>query len=232
MMKYHYAASTMGQFGQAKWWHRFFNFPDFTRTSKTFTYYPKIGTPFLIAHLGQSIWNRVGLRNPGICQLFLCNPNLEKKFTISIAGSTDELYLILDYMRFRMLFQYVDGIEFNFSCPNIKSYNNNEIPEVEGIPLYLKLNYLQDPSKINGIERIKRIRVNSVPTFFGGVSGRLAQKYNWPYIEHLIKEGFDISGCSAYSENDLKRLEDMGCKEISIGSMMLTNPWLVEKLDK
>jgi len=32
--------------------------------------------------------------------------------------------------------------------------------------------------------------------------------------------------------DDIKRLEDMGCKEIGIGSIIMTNPKLVEKLQE
>ena len=80
------------------------------------------------------------------------------------------------------------------------------------------------------VTRISGVRVNSIPVKLGGMSGKAAQKKNWAYIHHYISQGLNVAGCSFTSLDDIKRLKDMGCKEIGIGSTMLTNPKLIEKL--
>lgn len=62
------------------------------------------------------------------------------------------------------------------------------------------------------------------------MSGKYAQKYNWHSIKNWIKDGINVAGCSFTCMDDIKRLEDMGCKEIGIGSTIITNPSLVKLL--
>ena len=89
---------------------------------------------------------------------------------------------------------------------------------------YLKLNHTQDPYKYD-LDNVTGIRMNSVPTICGGLSGKAAQKKNWEFIKRYNKEGLNVAGCSFTSFEDIKKLEeDMGCKEAGIGSIMLTNP--------
>ena len=123
---------------------------------------------------------------------------------------------------------HISGVELNFSCPNVKSFENKRIPLLK-TPLYLKLNHLQDPYDYD-LDKVTGIRLNSVPKFFGGVSGKSAQKYNWPWIEKFNKEGLNVAGCSCNTVDDLKHMEDIGCKEVGLGSIVLTNPHLIETL--
>ena len=95
-------------------------------------------------------------------------------------------------------------------------------------PIYLKLSYNQDPYDYD-LTDVVGIRLNSVPWFIGGLSGKAAQEKNWSFIKRY-KE-LNVAGCSFTSMDDIKKLEDMGCKEIGIGSTILTNPKLIDTLN-
>lgn len=220
MTKYFYAAAAMG-FGKGYAWHRFFKFPRFDIITKTITLKQKVGNPFAIIHLGNSIYNKIGLHNPGIARWIeeYYDPNL----ILSVAGTDDELEKIIEILEDRPL----KGLELNFSCPNVKNFENKKIPRTR-YKLFLKLNHRQDPYNYD-LDRIERIDLNSVPRFRGGVSGKLARKDNWDFIRK--HKDMLISGCSFSSVDDIERLEEyFGCEEISIGSVMIINPFLVEKL--
>ena len=222
MVKYLYAAGAMG-FGKGYVWHRLFKFPKFDSITKTITLKSKIGNPFAIIYLGHSVYNRIGLHNIGIRKWIkdYYDPNL----ILSIAGTDDEIEKIIEILDDRPL----KGLELNFSCPNVKNFENKKIPKTK-YKLFLKLSYKQDPYKYE-LDQIKRISLNSVPRFCGGISGRLAKKYNWGFIKRY--KDLPISGCSFSSMDDIKALEEyFGCKEIVIGSSMLTKPFLIENLDQ
>lgn len=230
-MKYFYSASVMG-YGEGRLWHRYYNFPKLPKVTKTITWSPKMGIPFAVIKKGNSVWNRVGLHNVGFFNWFrkyyLKWPDdFRKNIILSIAGTDHQVENIIG------IFEAIDawdlgGIEINVSCPNVKSYNNIMIPKTD-IPLYLKLNCKQDPYDYD-LSNIKGIRLNSIPKYFGGVSGEAAQKYNWKFIEKFNREGLNVSGCSITSNEDIKILEDLGCKDIGIGSIILTNRSIVEGL--
>ena len=230
-MKFFYSASTMG-YGEGRLWHKYFNFPKLPIVTKTLTWDSKIGIPFAVIPYMDSVWNRVGLHNMGFFEWFKkyflnWSINFRKNIIVSIAGTDYQLQSMIDIFIEQNL--EIGGIELNFSCPNIKSYNNKRIP-LSIYPLYLKLNYKQDPYTYHNLDRIKSIRVNSVPKYFGGISGKAAQKNNWEYIKVFNNEGLNISGCSITSLDDIKILEDLDCKEVGIGSIILTNPRFIEKL--
>ena len=231
-MKYFYSASVMG-YGEGRYWHRYYNFPKLPIVTKTLTWDSKIGIPFAIIKSGDSVWNRVGLHNIGFFNWFKeyylkWSDNFRKNIIVSIAGTDDEIEDMIGI--FTTIYDWnIGGIELNFSCPNVKSYNNRVIPKTE-IPLYLKLNHKQDPYDYD-LNNITGIRLNSVPKYFGGVSGKAAQKKNWEYIKVFNNDGLNVSGCSVTSYEDIKILEDLlGCKEIGIGSLILTDRSVVEGL--
>jgi len=123
------------------------------------------------------------------------------------------------------------GLELNYSCPNVDT-RNGYVPLVTkkvDFPVYLKLRYDDDPYTYD-LSNITGIRLNSVPFMYGGVSGKMAQKKNWSFIRRYGK-GLNVAGCSFTCEDDIKKLEDMGCTEIGIGSTILTNPRLIERLE-
>jgi dihydroorotate dehydrogenase len=224
-MNYFYSAGVMG-YGEGRFWHKYYNFPDFPRVTKTLTYVSRIGCPFAVVRLGNTIWNKVSLSNMGLgTWAIFRGSNNRKHTTVSIAGPDIDITCMMSLLN-KLPFS---GIELNFSCPNVKSFKNKEIP-ASNKPLYLKLNHLQDPYDYD-LDKITGVRLNSVPKFFGGISGKMAQKYNWPWIKKFNKEGLDVAGCSCNTMDDIKYMEDIGCKEIGLGSIVLTNPKLIKRLN-
>ena len=223
-MKYFYSAGVMG-YGDGRAWHEYYNFPNFPRVTKTLTANSKIGCPFAVIKVGNTVWNKVSLHNIGIRNWYYKYYVGEENIITSLAGTDSDIAFMVNWFINDI---HIKGIEFNFSCPNVKSFENKNIP-FSKLPLYLKLNHFQDPYDYD-LDKITGIRLNSVPKFLGGVSGKAAQKYNWPWIERFNKEGLNVAGCSCNTVDDLKHMEDIGCKEIGLGSIVLTNPHLVERL--
>ena len=222
-MEFFYSASVMG-YGFGRSWHECFNFYGFPRVTKTLTMNSKFGIPFAIIRFGNTIWNRVGLHNCGFNK-WRARYNYFglSNITVSIAGS----FIDLDYMASCLDSMGVGGIELNFSCPNHKPFEYTDLPNSIKAPMYLKLNHKQDPYSFD-LDKIKGIRVNSIPTVFGGLSGKAAQEKNWEFIKKFNRESLNVSGCSILEEEDIKRMEDIGCKDIGIGSVILTRPKFVE----
>lgn len=228
-MKFYYSASVMG-YGNGRHWHKYYNFPKLPLVTKTLTIKPKIGLPFAIIKKNNSIWNRVSMHNIGFynwaIKYYLNWPkDMQENTILSIAGTDQEIKKMIDFFKFLP----IKGIELNFSCPNIKSFENKIIPDTD-IPIYLKLNYKQNPYYYKGIDGVKSIRLNSIPKYFGGLSGKYAKPYNWGFIYNYNNQNFNISGCSITSIDDVKRLENIGCKEIGIGSIIMTNPILTKMI--
>lgn len=224
-MNFFYSAGAMG-YGENYWWHRFFDFPKLPFVTKTLTLFPTKGNKYLILPIGNSVFNRVGLDNIGIHEFIKKYKCSKMPRTISIAGPDrliKEMVELIDYF-----LPKEDSIELNFSCPNIKPFNNRVIPETNR-DLYLKLNCTQSPYSYDR-SNIKGIRLNSISLKFCGGSGKIAQKKNWKLIKMFNRSGLNAAGCSIQNVQDIQKLEDIGCKEIGIGSIMLTNPRFVEKL--
>ena len=219
-MKFFYSSGVKGYGLTDRLWHNYYKFPALPVVTKTITLQKKIGIPFAIMRFGNTLWNKVSLHNCGFYNWYTkyYKKKLFKNGIISIAGSDADIYIMVEMLNKIDIY----GIELNFSCPNVKSYNNSYIPKTHH-NLYLKLNHLQDPYKFD-LSRIKAIRVNSIPTKFGGLSGKYAQKENWKFIEKFNKEGLNISGASCLTFGDFKRMEDIGCSEIGLGSITLINP--------
>ncbi len=218
-MKFFYTAGSMG-FGKGYLWHKFFKFPKFPIVTKTITLNPKRGNPFAILHLGNSIWNKIALHNIGIQQWLnnFYDPNL----ILSVAGTDEEILRMIELLGEKPL----KGLELNFSCPNVKGFENKSIPDTK-YELNLKLNYKQNPYDYD-LTKIKRICLNSIPYIGGGMSGRLARKLNWDFI--IKFKDLPVVGASFVSFKDLQRLSELGCREIAIGTVLLINPFLVTKL--
>lgn len=225
-MEFFYSAAVMG-YGNGRRWHKKYNFPKLSRVTKSLTILPKIGFPFAVIVIGNSVWNRVSLHNIGFLEWL--NKYSEHKdlseIVVSLAGHDPQIRFMV-----RILEEYpnIGGIELNFSCPNVRRFKNKKIPNSKH-NLYLKLRYDMDPFSYD-LDRIRGIRLNSVPLLFGGGSGKVAQEKNWSFIKKFNKEGLNVAGCSLVSTEDITKLCDMGCKEIGLGSVVLTNPKLVEKI--
>lgn len=226
-MNFFYSAAVMG-YGNGRIWHRYLNLPTWSRVTKTLTLEPKLGWPFAVVKIGNTIWNKVGLHNYGFHKWFERFSNVNKdEMVVSIAGHDDEIVEMVDKLN-----EYeIGGIELNFSCPNVKSFGNKIIPFSKH-KVYLKLNYKQDPYEYD-LDNVEGIRLNSVPTFFGGLSGKYAQKHNWPMIKKWNYEGLNVAGSSITAYKDYLYLKEFcGCKEIGIGSLVLTNVRLIQELGK
>lgn len=144
------------------------------------------------------------------------------------------------------------AIEINPSCPNIPGdvlKNTKRIVEscekvkkVTSHPLLLKLSVVHKIDEIlphiKGI--IEAISINSVPWRIvfpnkksplecfggGGVSGRTAQPYTFPFVERLTKKtDIPVIGCSVWEFQDIEKLRNLGAKAISFGSIFLRYPW-------
>jgi dihydroorotate dehydrogenase len=224
-MEFFYQSGAMGYGGEGYLWHkvRRYNFPDFPVVTKTITLNKKIGLPFAVIKWKDSVWNHVSLHNPGF-------PEWSKKYyrhglILSVYGSDMEIQEMCD----KCTNYNLKGIELNYSCPNVRSKNNRKMPNTK-FPLYLKINCRQDPHQYD-LDRIERVHINTIPKFFGGVSGEVAKKENWAFIKKFSGEGINIAGCSFNDTMDLKYIKYvLDCKAVGIGSVMLTNPELVERL--
>ena len=224
-MKYFYSAGAMG-YGDGYWWHKFFNFPKLNFVTKTLTFSQNKGNKYLILPIGNSVFNRVGLDNIGLYGFIKKYKYSKIPRTVSIAGPDRFIHEIIELIDYFLPKE--DSIELNFSCPNVESFENTWVPETDR-DVYLKLNWTQNPYNYN-LDNVKGIRLNSVPMKFCAGSGKIAQEKNWAFISKYNKEGLNIAGCSAQNFDDIKVLEDIGCKEVGIGSAMLTNPFFVETL--
>ncbi len=228
-MKFFYSASVMG-YGFGYKWHDKYNFPNFTRVTRTLTYEKRVGLPFAIIRYGDSVWNRVGLHNIGffdwVLDYIIYGKRDISNLIVSIAGYDWQIEAMVKYFEETNL--NPAGIELNFSCPNVKSFNNREIPKTK-YPLYLKLNYTQDPFEYD-LTNVEGIRLNSVPVKFGAVSGRAAKEKNWEWIKKHVNYGLNVAGCSFTHIHEITDLLKMGCSEIGIGSMIMIVPKAVEYL--
>lgn len=233
-MNYLYASGAMG-FGRGYAWHRWLGytfFPNFPVVTKTITLKPVSGYPFAIVRMGNTVYNHVAHHNKGF-QWFVDNhlhttgglfPG-KQHIIVSIAGTDDEIAQMVDCLDYYP----VDGVQLSFSCPNVRNMRNRAIPPSRH-PIYLKLNHLQDPYKYD-LSRVSGVMMNSVPCWFGGMSGKGAQPKNWAYTRKFNREGLNIFGSSWVTETDIKFLEEWcGCTTMAIGSVMLINPGVVENL--
>ena len=228
-MRYFYSSGAYG-YGEGYKWHRRYDFPYLPFVTKTLTLCPidRWIRKYAILPIGNSVLNKVSLHNIGVYnwikEYYPLEPN---HVTVSLAGTDDEIGTMIEILEHRTPYD-IGGVEYNFSCPNVKSYSNKKVPYYDRV--HLKLNYKQDPYDYD-LNNVTSIRLNSIPILgFCGGSGKVAQKKNWAFIEKFNKEGLNIAGCSFTCIDDIKRLEDLGCTEIGIGSIMLTNPRLVEGL--
>lgn len=221
-MKFFYSASVMG-YGNGRWWHKYYNFPKLQCVTKTITLKPKIGRPYAIIKLNKSVYNSVALHNEGIYSWIHNHYTPYKDVIVSIYGKNydelDEMFSILENL-------HISGIEINLSCPNVSNTIIKHIPTTHH-KIYLKLNYKMDPYQFD-LDSVDGIRLNSIPMYICGGSGLVAKNKNWEYIKRYRE--LNIAGCSFYNFEDIRKLEDIGCTEIGIGSTILTNVKLIEGL--
>lgn len=224
-MRFFYSSGAMG-YGNGWWWHRFYHFPKLPVVTKTITLRPRKGYPFAIIRIGNTIYNHFALDNMGVLEWIKQNP--DTSVVVSISGEDHEIEQMIYVIEESLL--PVTGIELNYSCPNVEHPRSKRIVPNSVLPLYLKLNSQQDPYDFD-LDNICGIRVNAVSCWFGGMSGKAAQKFNWPFIRKFNTEGLNVAGCSFLCLDDIRYLEEYcGCKEIGIGSTILIKPKLIESL--
>lgn len=235
-MEFFYQSGALGFDGKGWAWHKVFGyeFPTLPTITKTMTYFPVKGKMFLVFPIPftKSVWNRIGLVNPGL--IYWVKKHYNKDLILSLyIGSYEELIHTIYILKHYPL----KGVELNISCPNIKADNVfHDITWDECIEsirkkcqieqLFLKVRHDQNLNEIKNLHFIDRIHINSIPSFGGGVSGRLAQKKNWSFISKWQgREGIPpIAGCSWINEEDLDILKTLGCEYIGIGSIIITKP--------
>jgi len=228
-MEFFYSAGVKRYGNKNRLLHKYYDFLNLPAVTKTITFHRRIGLPFaILVGIGNSVWNKVGLHNCGFLNWLDKYYNYEsfKNVIVSIGGIDVEI----DHMVHVLNSMEIKGIELNFSCPNVKSFYNKVIPKTHH-DLYLKLNYKQDPYRYD-LNNVKGIRMNSLPTKFGGLSGKIAQKKNWKFIEKFNKEGLNIAGASCLNFNDFRIMEDIGCKETGLGVITIINPKVVSNIKK
>ncbi len=146
------------------------------------------------------------------------------------------------------------GTEINVSCPNIYSPNDydpiqiikicEETKKKSNLPVLLKLSVTHEPyldiflPKLEGI--VEAININTVPWSIvfpvtksplhkfggGGVSGKPAQKFNWPFMKKLIdKTDIPVIAPSIWNFKDIATVRALGAKAIAFGSLFF-RPWL------
>ena len=226
-MKLFYSSGTMGYAGEGWLWHKLYDFPILPYVTKTITYKKKIGLPFAVLPIGNTVYNKVSLHNCGI-ESWMCDYYMKhqlKGCTVSIHGTDKEISIMANIIN---NCDDVEAIELNFSCPNVKDPMNLIVPKVDK-PLYLKLNYKQDPLFYD-LSNVEGIRLNSIPMRFCGGPGAVAKDKNWGFIKKYNKIGLNVAGCSFASMEDIGMLQDLGCSEVGIGSTILTNPCLIENI--
>lgn len=234
-MKFFYQAGAMGYFGEGWFWHKYVKggeFPKLPFVTKSITIGARRGYPFAVMRFGQSTWNKISLHNMGFSEWV----NLYSKsgyensdrLILSLFGTDNEIEIMVGYLEFHKI--PLAGIELNFSCPNSADLEHHKLPDTS-YPIYLKLRYNQDPYKFD-LDKVKRIHMNTVPMFKGGVGGKMAQNYNWNFIMKFgFVEGLPVAGASWTNRTDLQCLRnDLGCTDFGIGSVIITRPRWVKNL--
>ena len=247
-MEYFYSSASMGFHGEGYLWHKpfqklFGKFPKYPAVCKTITLNAKKGTPYNVFRIPfkGTTWNKIGLHNPGFNWWMKVLSRTFPKAYIkrfasplipSLYGTHDEVQEMIDKLHQKD--HFFNMVEINVSCPNVSLHGQRKLPK-SPYPLSLKVRYDDDPFKYD-LAGVKRVTLNSIPSgtiFKGGLSGKYAQKYNWPFIKDHIDTmahmGISLAGCSITKEEDIQTLADLGCTEIGLGSVMLINPRLVLK---
>ena len=211
------------------------NIQNTTRIIGTFTKNKRPGLHRVLTTLrfkNNSIYNNVGLRNPGISSAKF---NRTKIISVSLLEKSDWIYIKNTLIENRD----ICGIEFNISCPNADVQNISEriIKDAKEINknVILKL-----PHNCN-IDIIKKYKdfgadffhiSNTKKTEYGAMSGRKLKKNNLKLIEkikELNSETKIIGGGGIYDINDLKEYQNAGADHFSLSTILL-NPFRTYKI--
>jgi len=176
--------------------------------------------------------NKIGLRNPGLRSVKVFNP--KHIYSISSVNSSNEWYELYDAIP--------NGIpvELNVSCPNVDF--------IHGIPNKIfhlfsttsPLVILKIPPTHDGLLLTYRaydngIRYfhasNTIPSEYGGESGRNLKELNLLLIDELRKQFNDnikiIAGGGIYTPEDIDMYMDKKADYFSLATIWFT-PWKVK----
>lgn len=197
--------------------------------------------------------NAVGLTNPGIdWWAEKIGPKVNHT-RIPLAGSIyGEDIAGLKIMANIMNDADLVALEFNASCPNttgeLLSNISLVIDSVEAVksischPILLKLSIVHDIGRIVPATEgmVEAYNINSVPWRIvfpdcksplekyggGGVSGKSAQPFTWPFAEQLQSmTDVPVIAPSVWDYNDIEFLRVREFRAISFGSVFLRYPW-------
>lgn len=209
--------------------------------------------PGLLKLLPGGMVNAIGLRNPGL-KIWLKNylPRLPSSvpIIISLAGTDDDLVKMAGQLSAVLpkVDKKIVGLEINLSCPNAKLKPRDSfaalwrIKEITNLPLIVKLGYdpnqkyLEEAEALAG--RAEAVNINSVLWHYafpnqtsplvkfggGGVSGQIAQPFNWPMVQELSAV-LPVIGPSVWEYTDIAKLFSLGAKAIAFGSIFVKRPW-------
>lgn len=204
-----------------------------------------------IRFIDDGVINCIGLSNNGFKwfkEIIIPNIDFKKKLICSITGDKDEISEMIKVLN---KYNFV-AIEINTSCPNERFRdikNSSYVIECAEVarkyskhPIILKLSVSQDIYTI--VHCVKNycdvFSINSVPWGYtdeidnsplkklggGGLSGKIAQKYNWPLVKKINKlSTIPVIGPSVWDYDDIDMLFRLGAKAISFGSIFLRYPW-------
>ncbi|MFH1968211.1 MAG: hypothetical protein ABIJ84_02395 [bacterium] len=144
------------------------------------------------------------------------------------------------------------ALELNASCPNTDddtlSNSKKVIKSCENVrttsrhPIWLKLSVAHDAETIVRAtqDMVEAFDINSVPWNIafpnkksplekyggGGVSGKIAQRFTWPFAEKLQSmTDVPVIAPSVWDFKDISTLRAKGFKAFSFGSVFLRYPW-------
>lgn len=201
----------------------------------------------LIRFIEDGIINTVGLTNPGIEWWYhKIGPKVNNSKVPLIGSIFSDNINEIKKMATMLNDSNLVGIELNEACPNICGDHLQNADKVVADckalyeeschPIILKLSVIHPIEKIipqiEGI--VEAISINSVPwlTVFpnrksplahfenGGVSGKAAQSFTWDMVKRIIEiTDIPVIGPSVWEFSDIGKLENMGAKAISLGSV-------------
>ncbi len=200
---------------------------------------------------GEGLVNSVGLTNIGFKSwLQKYAPHLRSNIKFIASITTNEIAEAMHMTRELNNLDVV-GIEFNASCPNSPSeaelLNNTDlvvslvkaVKFVSRHPVLVKLSYQQDYLAIleQLVGVVEAVEINSVswsmvypntpsplPKSFGlgGVSGKVAQKYNWAMVQKIAAQKLvPVVAPSIWEYEDIARVRDLGAKAVSFGALFV-----------
>jgi len=197
--------------------------------------------------------NAVGLTNPGIdWWTEKVGPKVDSKKVPLVGSIYCEQVAGLTLMARIMNDFGLVALELNASCPNtngdLLSNTDLVVRSAEAVrtvsrhPLLVKLSVVHDAKTI--VPRLKGIAealaINSVPWRIvfpgckspfakkggGGVSGRIAQPFTWPFaLELQSMTDIPVIAPSIWDFGDIAKLRAEGFKAFSFGSVFLCHPW-------